>query len=80
MFCRNIVHVSFGEDVSDMLFDFDVRENGNNSKGFVRKKLRLPEAIHEFGDAATESVGYKAYNPLYRCARKLTGKKHFTEY
>ena len=75
LFCRNIVHICFGEDVSDMTFEYDVRKNGRGSKEFVRKTLRLPEAIHESDDAAVEAAPLKSFNPLYRWLRKLTGKK-----
>jgi cytochrome P450 len=80
LFCRNIVHISFGEDVSEMKIEMDYRKNGRKSTEFVRKTVTLPEAMHEADDAAVEQTVFKAFNPLYRCARWLTGIKNFTRY
>ena len=43
LFCRNIVHICFGEDISEILIDADCAIDGNGFK-YERKKLCLPEA------------------------------------
>ncbi len=48
LFCRNIVHICFGEDITDMQFDVDVLSESGDE--LIRKKLTLPECIHEFDD------------------------------
>ena len=40
LFCSNIVHICFGEDVSDMLIEIDCLEEVGGSK-FIRKSLPL---------------------------------------
>ena len=64
LLCRNIVHICFGEDVSDMEFDFDVRVT-EDGKDFVRKKIKLAEAIHEFDDSVIGILFLKWLNPIY---------------
>ena len=49
LFFSTIVHISFGEDVSDMQIEMDFRLNATSSE-FVRKTVPLAEAIHEFDD------------------------------
>ena len=46
LFSRNIVHICFGEDVSDMPVEIDFRNGPNNSE-FVRRSVPIAEAIHE---------------------------------
>ena len=43
LFCRNIVHICFGEDISEILIDADCAIDGNGFQ-YERKKLCLPEA------------------------------------
>ena len=64
IFCRNIVHICFGEDVSDMKFEIDVRKE-KPSYEFERKTLNLPEAINEFNASVFEEMGFKWLNELY---------------
>ena len=77
MFCRNIIHICFGEDVSEMLIDIDVRVSPSSDE-LVRKTIC--EAIHEFDHDVLNLAPYKWLNPIYRILRKITGKKHFTSY
>ena len=74
------MHISFGEDVSDMKIEMNYRKNGRGSKDFVRESLTLSEAIHEFDSAMFEAAAFKDLNPLYRVARKLTGRKVYTKW
>ena len=49
LFCSNIVHICFGEDMSDMQIDIDFR-NPATDTGFERRTVNLAQAIHEFDD------------------------------
>ena len=64
LFCRNIVHICFGEDVSDMPVEIDFRNGPNNSE-FLRKSVTLAEAIHEFEGGLGTVIGSKWLNPIY---------------
>ena len=64
LFCRSIVHICFGEDVSDMEFDLDVRVSANSTE-FVRKKLKMAEGIHEFEEQMLGLIIWKWLNPVY---------------
>ena len=64
LFCSNIVHICFGEDVSNMEFDFDVRVSADGNE-FVRKKLKLGEANHEFVNSVLGILFLKWLNPIY---------------
>lgn len=78
LFCRNIVHICFGEDVSDMLVDTEFPSP--DGKGYEMKKVSLVKAIHELNRTMLGGIIFKNMNPFYQAARKLTGKKTFTEY
>ena len=80
LFCRNIVQICFGEDVSDMLVETEFPNTESNGPAYVLKKVTLVKAIHEINRAALLGIPFKNLNPLYQLARKLTGKKTFTEY
>ena len=45
LIARNIVHISFGEDISDMIVETDIPDSPGSTK-FIRKKLTLSEATH----------------------------------
>ena len=47
LFCSNIVHICFGEDVSDMTIEIDVPDD-RLSWNWTRKTMILSEAIHNF--------------------------------
>ena len=47
LFCSNIVHICFGEDVSDMTIEIDVPEH-RMSWNWSRKTMTLSEAINAF--------------------------------
>ena len=64
LFCRNIVHTCFGEDVSDMEIEIDFRKDLESSE-FIRRRVSLGEAIHEVEDATFKLVGFKWLNPVY---------------
>ena len=79
LFCSNIVHTAFGEDVSDMPIEIDYMTKVGGAE-LVRKTVTLPEAIHEFDKSIMAVAPFKWLNPVYRIARKLTGIKNFTKY
>jgi cytochrome P450 len=79
LFCRNIVHICFGEDVSTMQIDYDF-VNPTQNPTFIRKSVDLATAIHEFNDQCVEEIFMKQFNPLYKVARKVTGIHNFTKF
>lgn len=81
LFCSNIVHICFGEDVSqEMQMEIDFRNKNPGGPDFIRRTVSLAEAIHEFDDQCLSALPSKQFNPLYNIARKLTGIKRFTKY
>ena len=80
LFCRNIVQICFGEDVSDMLVEVEFPNTESSGPAYVLKKVTLVRAIHEYNRIMMAGIPTKNLNPLYQMARKLTGKKTFTEY
>ena len=79
LFCSNIVHICFGEDVSDLTIDIDVPEH-RMSWNWSRKTMILSEAIHAFSQQVIDQMGFKWLNFFYQAARKVTGVKDFTNY
>jgi len=79
IFTSTIVHLCFGEDMSDVIFDIDVRDSKTTS-GLVRKELTFAEAVLEIIDQITELAPTKWSNPVYQAIRKLTGIKNLTSY
>ena len=79
LFCRNIVHISFGEDVSDMKIEIDFLKNPTGSE-FARKSVPLAEAIHEYNDIMFSLGPSKWLNPVYQAIRSVTGIKYLTSY
>ena len=64
IFTSTIVHLCFGEDMSDVIFDIDVRDS-ESSTGLVRKELKFAEALLEIIDQITELAPTKWSNPVY---------------
>jgi len=64
LFCRNIVQISFGEDVSDMKIETDFQTEVGGSK-FIRKTVTMPEAMNEYGKAVVGGAPLKNLNPIY---------------
>ena len=79
LFCRNIIHICFGEDVSDMQIEMDFRKSPGSSE-FLRRSVTISEAIHEFDDSIIELAGSKWLNPIYQAIRSVTGIKNLTSY
>ena len=74
LLCRSIVHICFGEDVSDMQVEIEFpKEN-------TRKKLTLAEALNEYNTSVTELSANKWLHPVYKTIRNVTGIKHLTNY
>ena len=46
LFAENLIHISFGEDINDQLFEMQMLK-GKFSYGFYKKKVNLQEAIGE---------------------------------
>ena len=47
LFCRNIVQICFGEDVSDMLVETEFPNTESTGPPYVLKKVPFVKAIHE---------------------------------
>ena len=60
---RNIITVSFGEDINDELFEIEVRRTQDGSD-FDTKKVSMSEAIHECFDQIVHTIPVKMVNPL----------------
>ena len=78
LFTRYIVHICFGEDISDTLMVemYMWQKQGE----FQHKSVTLPEAIYEHDNAIFDQAITKWCNPLYMMARKITGIKNFTKH
>ena len=48
LFCRNIVQICFGEDVSDMLVDTEFPSTSSAGPPYTLKKVSLVASIHEY--------------------------------
>ena len=48
LFCRNIVQICFGEDVSDMLVETEFPNTENSGPQYILKKVSLITSIHEY--------------------------------
>lgn len=59
---RNIIHVSFGEDLSDELIDLQVREEGSSE--YVSKTMKVKEAIYIIIDQVCFTFYTNVRNPL----------------
>ena len=79
LFFSTIVHISFGEDVSDMQIEMDFRKSTTSSE-FVRKTVPLAEGIHEIIEATFQLIPFKWLNPIYQAIRSVTGIKNLTGY
>ena len=52
LFCSNIMHICFGEDVSDkILIETDFRNKEKTGPAFIRKKVFIGAAIDEFDES-----------------------------
>jgi len=77
----NILTVNFGEDLSNTPIEMEMREYTTGSDfHLVRKTVKLGDALKEIVDQLCLEAGFKWLNPFYQTARRLTGKKNFTEY
>ena len=79
LLCRTMVIITFGEDISDLEIEMDVR-TGPGSSEFVRKSLPLAQAAREFDDAVFDHAPFKWQSRWYQGLRSLTGIKHFTSH
>ena len=48
LFCKHIVHICFGEDVSDMLVETAFHNDSKDGPEWVTKKVPLRLALNEF--------------------------------
>ena len=74
LFYRHIVHICFGEDVSDMQIEMEFPKQN------TRKKVSLAEAIYGYNASVTELSTTKWLHPAYQAIRRVTGIKHLTSY
>ena len=47
---------------------------------FKREKVKIGDAITEIIEQVSYGAAFKNLNPLYKLARKITGKKDFTNF
>ena len=65
LFCRNIVQICFGEDVSDSLVEVEFPNEDSKEPAYVLKKVPLNKAIHEVNRTMIAGIPAKNLNPLY---------------
>ena len=63
LFSRNMVEISFGEDISDNKFEIYVFKN-KDTKELMLKKVSIREAISTINDLIMQTFATKAANPL----------------
>ena len=63
VFARNLIHIAFGEDINDNLFDLDMRRT-KAGKSFVKRKVTMAEALNEVNECIITSAMTKMLNPL----------------
>ena len=63
---QNILTINFGQDISEMQVDFDMREL-TTAKDFVfkRKKVKIGEAIAQINEQVSYGAAFKHVNPFY---------------
>lgn len=75
IFTRNIIHIAFGEDVSDQMIEIYIKTDLEGRTPMVLKTIEFGQAIRLIGDAVTTiSLKLKVTNPLYRIIYGTTGK------
>ena len=60
---RNIIKISFGEDINDELFEISVRKTKTGSE-FVKKEVTMAFALQEIIEQHLATYGPKLMNPL----------------
>ena len=75
---RNLITISFGEDINDNLFELNVRKEVGSSE-FIKKKVKLSDAVAECFDQIISTYAAKKMNPLYQLGI-LTLRTNLTSY
>ena len=67
---QNILTINFGQDISGMQVDLDMREFTTATDFyFKRRKVKIGEAITEMIEQVTFGSPFKNLNPFYQWAR-----------
>ena len=75
MFTRNIIHISFGEDLSQQEIEIWYARDSDRPRELTLTKMKFGEALEAVGaQIVVVSVGLKLGNPLYRVIFSTTGK------
>ena len=63
---QNILTINFGQDISEMQVDFDMREFTTATDFvFKRRKVKIGEAISEIIEQVSYGAAFKHLNPFY---------------
>ena len=74
IFTRNIIHIAFGEDVSDQKIEIYTKTDLEGLTPMVLKTLEFGEALRQTGACIlTVALKLKVANPLYRFIYGATG-------
>ena len=76
--CKIIVHICFGEDISQTLIEIDIASDPKGSK-YERKKLCLPEAMRIVIEQLIKSGFAKCFIDFLKAFRDITGMTHITK-
>ena len=77
LFCRNIVHIILGEDISETYIEI---ENYDYKVGYETKKMCLPDAIRTVADQCVEACAFKTLIEGGQLFTKITGIKNVTKF
>jgi len=65
LFAKNIIHITFGEDINDHEVELMVRDDLGGAKPFVKKSVKMHVAIQECFEQMLMIMGSRFVNPLY---------------
>lgn len=74
IFGQNMVHIVFGEDITDQLFELQVPQ-GKGSKKFESKKFDINSALEIVMAQVLEGNFYKSMHPIGMLIKMSTGKR-----
>ena len=80
LFCRNIVHICFGEDISATELEIEVVEgaDANKNQTLLTKRVCFPEAVSIIVDQCCQASLTKIFIEPVKIARKIIGIKNLT--
>ena len=73
LFASNLVHIAFGEDINDQLFEMQVIP-AKFGWTFATKMVNLQEAIKEVNNQIMDSYLFREKNPIGMVVKLFTGK------